>query len=143
MKVASPTKLLERLLHLELLSPGQVNQLTREEYEGDARRLGREFPGPGGACLWAADATVSPPQRLWEISGRNVPAIAFSPDSRSLALCFGNGELIVVDAADGHRTRRWKRPSGVQSLAFAPDGRHLAVPNANGVVSLLRLETYR
>jgi serine/threonine protein kinase len=99
--------------------------------------------GMGGLSLWAGDATVNPPRRVWDVPGRHVTAIAFSPDSKLLAVCFLNGEIIVQDTSDWRRTRQWHRPGGIQSLAFAPDGRHLAVANPNGIVSILRLETLR
>jgi serine/threonine-protein kinase len=131
---------------LQLPNAHQKNSLSLA-YSPDGKILVvagvAEPSGVGGVSLWACDATATPPRQLWDIPGRIVSAIAFSPDGKSLAVCFANGEIIVQDTTDWRRTRQWHRAKGVHSLEFAPDGRHLAVGDADGVVSLLRLESFR
>jgi WD40 repeat protein len=128
---------------LQLPNPHQKSTVCLE-YSPDGRILVvAGMAEPGGPSLWACDVSASPVRRLWDIPGRRVNAITFSPDGKCLAVACGNGEIIVADAADGRRLRQWHRPGGISSLEFAPDGRHLAAANANGSVSILRLETFQ
>src|SRR5262245_51956402 len=61
----------------------------------------------------------------------NVRAIAFSPDGRLLAACYGEpkdkGIVAVWDVAT--RQRRWTHIElvGIPALAFSPDGKRLAI----------------
>src|SRR5262245_8065394 len=63
----------------------------------------------------------------WSPMGSSpVWSLAFSPDSKTLAVGYGNGtvELIVVSSYRAHRTLSLS--SGVLALAFSPDGQTLA-----------------
>ena len=54
--------------------------------------------------------------------------VAVSPDDRQLYVaCNGNQEVLEIDAADLHVTRRFPTGKGPYNLAVSPDGRYVVV----------------
>lgn len=76
--------------------------------------------------------------RIWDVAtGRSVYelpihfkalAVAFSPDSKTVALGGENSEVVLCDVATGKPVRRLNKGNGnwARSLAFSPDGKFLA-----------------
>ncbi len=73
---------------------------------------------------------------VWDIENRTVAvsdpgpvaggAAQFSPDSRRVALCHADGDLLVYDLATGRPMRRWRMPTPGH-IAFRPDGAQMAI----------------
>ncbi|MFJ2559210.1 hypothetical protein ACIO2V_27275 [Streptomyces sp. NPDC087534] len=88
--------------------------------------------------------------RIWHLStgalhtahtspGESVRTVAFTPDSRTLAVVDikdGGDQVTLLDTATGH-TQRTIKPStpSTQSLAFSPDGHTLATASGSGTVN--------
>jgi WD40 repeat protein/transcriptional regulator with XRE-family HTH domain len=88
--------------------------------------------------------------RIWHLStgalhtahtspGESVRAVAFTPDSSTLAVVDikdGGDQVTLLDTASG-RTQRTIKPSTAStlSLAFSPDGHTLATASSSGVVN--------
>ncbi|SER12285.1 WD40 repeat [Streptomyces sp. yr375] len=70
--------------------------------------------------------------------GREVRALAFSPDGTRLAVGDSSGRVALWDGGVQHRTGVLTAgtPEAVTALAFAPDGRTLAVGGAHGALQL-------
>jgi Tol biopolymer transport system component len=120
----------------------------------------------GGACILAAAAvlsvvlTSSPGHAsspghtglvttghltatLADPGGRQVDAVAFSRDGRTLAAGDGDGSTYLWDVATGHPTATLADPgsSAVYAVAFSPDGRTLAAGDGNGSTYLWDVAT--
>ena len=67
------------------------------------------------------------------------PALAFAPDSQSLATASVRGQIVIWDVAAKTTQRTIELPGAVYGLAFDSTGRYLATANGNGTVYLLRL----
>jgi WD40 repeat protein len=67
-----------------------------------------------------------------------VYAVAFAPDSRTLAAGSGDGLVTLWDPATGRECGRLREPEGhpVADLAFSPDGKRLALLSASGDLTL-------
>jgi len=59
-------------------------------------------------------------------AGQEVRALAFSPDATRLAAGGTQGDVWLLDAADGSELACWPHTGWIETLAFSPDGRHLA-----------------
>ncbi|PAZ14101.1 hypothetical protein CLM62_21955 [Streptomyces sp. SA15] len=74
--------------------------------------------------------------------GRDVTALAFSPDGKRLAVGDESGRITLWDGDVGHRTgvltafADGNPPEAVAALAFSPDGRTLGVGGGNGTLQL-------
>ncbi|MGP4052921.1 WD40 repeat domain-containing protein [Streptomyces sp. 2A115] len=96
--------------------------------------------------------------RIWHLStgalhtahtspGESVRAVAFTPDSSTIAVVDikdGGDQVTLLDTATG-RTQRTIKPSTTStlSLAFSPDGYTLATASSSGVVSTWNRRTGR
>ena len=79
--------------------------------------------------------------RTWEIE--NVIGVAFSPDSKQLAVCLESGEVLLHDVASGKKQRRLpeRTVESAKCIAFAPDGDKLATAGNGGVIRLWDLRS--
>jgi WD40 repeat protein len=69
-----------------------------------------------------------------------ITSLAFSPDSKLIAVSAGGAEAVALyDAISGKRLRAWVFPGAVTAVDFGADSRHLFVGNGNGTVYVLRL----
>ncbi|MDB5349323.1 MAG: repeat-containing protein [Planctomycetota bacterium] len=74
---------------------------------------------------------------LWDLSAEravpfgggfsDVPAAAWSPDGKALAVGLGEGDVIVADFPAGDGATRIKFPGRIRLLSYSPDGRYLAI----------------
>jgi WD40 repeat protein len=127
------------------LPAGAVARLgtRRFRHEGDATSLAFSPDGKvlaagvsdGAVCLWEA-ATGKLLRRFDVGAAWQWPGIAFSPDSKRLAVAAGS-ELSLWDVATGARLFRhlrdvrFRSPCGLPIL-FSPDGKRLYLPAASG-----------
>ncbi|HEX8199935.1 MAG TPA: serine/threonine-protein kinase, partial [Isosphaeraceae bacterium] len=58
--------------------------------------------------------------------------LAFSPDSRQIAVCHPDGTISLTDLATGRAEGRWSGNGAVRAIAYRPDGRQLAVYKGDG-----------
>jgi WD40 repeat protein len=69
--------------------------------------------------------------------GREILALAFSPDGRLLAAGCADGSVRLIDTTTWRPAERWETPGTFpKGLAFSPDGKTLAVGTADGKVRL-------
>ncbi|VUC28464.1 unnamed protein product [Clonostachys rosea] len=92
--------------------------------------------GLHGACLW--DATTGKLQHTLEPEdGSQIKAIAFSPDSKTLASALSNKTVCLWDAATGKTQHTLEgHTSPVHTIAFSPDGRLIASGSSDEMVRL-------
>lgn len=78
---------------------------------------------PGSVTLW----DVSTRKRVWKhAEAGGVPAVAFSPDGKSLAIAVFANAARLLDGGTGRVVRTFAHPKEVRGVAFSPDGRLLA-----------------
>jgi WD40 repeat protein len=86
---------------------------------------------------------------VWEVATRQVrwsqrttggvPAVAFAPDGRTLAIAQYDNVAKVLAAAAGKEVRALRHPREVRNIAFSPDGKRLATACWDGVVRVWNL----
>ncbi|MCW3053702.1 MAG: hypothetical protein JWN14_2872 [Chthonomonadales bacterium] len=95
-----------------------------------------------------ADGTV----KIWDVRTSSIlhslPAdrswpylLAFSPDSKVLALFLGPGKAYLLDSSTGKRLRSLNHGSEPTSIAFSPDSTTLALGGADESISLWNYRT--
>jgi len=122
------------------------------ELKGHAACVRTLASGPGTDLL--ASASEDGVVKLWDekkgeclqTSSADVPteALAFSPDSRTLAAGMADGTVRVLDVPSLAAARQWtahRRP--VRELALSADGRWLATASADGTVAVWEWATGR
>lgn len=73
-----------------------------------------------------------------EIYLSTVHSLRFSPDSKTLAIGYGVGEIRLLDTATGNFTGRYRRHKDhVRDLRFSPDGTLIATSSWDNTVNLL------
>jgi len=96
----------------------------------------------GTIHLW--DTSSDKPKKVRHLPAENkaaaVKALAFSPDGRTLGVSYDDRTILLWNARDGTRLRRWEQLETATALAFAHDGRHFAWGLSDGTVLVLRLE---
>jgi WD40 repeat protein len=106
-------------------------------FSPDGRRLAVVTGKPDSKCaltVWDA-ATL---RRLWVVRDRpGIPAVAFAPDGKTLAIGGLNGEAKVFDSVEGRLRATYGGHGKVaRSVGFAPDGKLLAVGTYEGSIKL-------
>ncbi len=94
------------------------------------------FLAGGGARLGLWELGLSGARKIARLPVAEVQALAFSPDSKTLAVSFErSGTVILWDIVEGRQraTLQSDAPSCL-SIAFSPDGRYLAA-GANGLIA--------
>jgi WD40 repeat protein/DNA-binding SARP family transcriptional activator len=78
-----------------------------------------------GAFEW--EATTGRIVRGYPSGGIDLYGLALSPDGRTVALSFANGDVTLWDVASGEKLNQLSGHSGIAyGMAFSPDGRYLA-----------------
>jgi WD40 repeat protein len=104
----------------------------------DAHRLGKPYPPFFAAVFAAADPVDDAYQKVrFELGDKDAPealALAFSPDSKTVAVAGADGAVKLWDvsgdkAAVRHTLTDAKKP--LQALAYSPDGKMLAAGGAD------------
>ncbi len=127
-------------------SEGDIVTGTDPAFSPDGRVLATA--GGRTVILWNAAGPARPaqiPARPPEITvlpayPGGVSALLFSPDGRTLASGYDNGEVVLWDAADPARVTHIATLTGqagdITALSFSPDGHLLASANDDGTVAL-------
>jgi WD40 repeat protein len=113
---------------------------------------------PDGKWLAASSRGPNPKVLVWDLGARKqqavledhdrwfVDALAFSPDSKTLATGTSDGELTLWDPRTGKKLRAWNHTThpylwgGIDALAFSPDGTTLPLQGAGWAVILWDVE---
>jgi WD40 repeat protein len=106
-------------------------------YSTDGKTLASgENIGPGRVVLW--DATSGKRLRICDGHQKGVRALAFSPDSKTIASVGEDKAVRLWDVATGNEVRSFDLPKGsAYAVAFAPpEGKVLAAAGEDGVVRL-------
>src|SRR4029077_6213595 len=106
-------------------------------FSPDGGRLAVATGKPESKCaltVWDA-ATL---RRLWALRDRRaIPAVAFAPDGKTLAIGSFTGEAKVFNSVEGRLQATYGGHGKVaRAVAFAPDGRLLAVGSYEGFIKL-------
>ncbi|MEM7385791.1 MAG: hypothetical protein AAF514_12675, partial [Verrucomicrobiota bacterium] len=85
--------------------------------------------------LW--DMETGAEKHRWQFT-RRVEAVAFSPDSRRLAMGSRDGNALVVEVATGRTIGRMldHEEERIRHVAFSPDARHIVTSGDDGMVRL-------
>jgi len=88
----------------------------------------------GSLRIWdTATGAVRMEKKLWPYTA----AVAFSPDSKRVALAQANGPAQIFEIASGRKLYELQRPvGGSAALVFSPDGARIAAGDADTVVRL-------
>jgi len=88
----------------------------------------------GSVKLWGVDAAKE--QSTWTALGNEVAALAFSPDSETLAVAVDRA-VQLRDVRTGRLVTNLEGHAGqVKCLAFSPDGKYLASGHSDQTVWL-------
>jgi WD40 repeat protein len=90
-----------------------------------------------GSNVFTGEPIRRPKPMLIQSAYGSVDSIAFSPDGRSLASGWSNGNAVLWDVTTGHPTHIMKHHSSkITSLEYSPDGRFLASGSADQTIVL-------
>src|SRR5207302_1890363 len=100
--------------------PGDRHLILGTVIDGSAREASH--------ALWDLDA-----ERPLPFPGglKTVPAAAWSPDGRALAVGRPDGDVIVAGFPGGEEAARIRFPGRIRLLTYSADGRYLAVAGGN------------
>lgn len=95
-------------------------------------------PPEGGSGLSSPKGDVLPIKpRVLKVHDRIVAALAFSPDSKTLATTGIDGKVCLWQVATGARLLSWPaHEGGAYAVAFTPDGQLLATGGADHLIRL-------
>jgi WD40 repeat protein len=89
--------------------------------------------------VWEMATTVPVERSVLKGHTSPVVALAFVPDSQTLASAATDGHVILWRATDQVTAGEWHFPAAVNDLAVSPDGRYLAAATSKGAVYIVRL----
>lgn len=112
-----------------------VNDLA---FLGDGQRL--VFCGADG-CLRLAEIGRQGPERVLFQNTDWLNALAVLPAGERVAVSGDNGEIVLVQAADGRIVRQWSNGTAVTALACSPDGRLLAAGGEDGSTTVWEISS--
>jgi WD40 repeat protein len=85
----------------------------------------------GTITIWEVGVS----KRVWtHRAKKGIPAVAFAPDRKTLAIGGYDKVAKLLDATSGGEIRQWEHPSEVRDVAFSPDGKLLATACWDGNV---------
>ncbi len=110
------------------------------DFSHDGRLLAVGYGGRR-LVLWQIESEQA--SRLWERGTSDViNGLAFSPDSRLLALWTFSGKVLIYAVATGERLEGViQRGANIEMLHFTPDGQRLAVVSVDQTISFWDPET--
>ncbi len=114
--------------------PGHPSQVNSLAFSRDGRWLASA--GKREVLLW--DVSAAQPALVPLVANEAVRSLAFKPDSRTLAVGYADGRIVLWDI-ETRRPAEWApaaKDSQPNSLAFSPDGLWLAVGRADKTVAL-------
>lgn len=119
------------------LGQGPIERTVRAlDFSPDGSLLAAGAGDPnkeGTATIWR----VASRKPLWEHRDTNgIPAVAFAPDGKSLAIGGYGKTAKLLDVATGKVVMRWEHPGEVRGVAFSPDGKSLATACWDGNVRI-------
>jgi WD40 repeat protein len=128
-------------LKLRLMDSGEVRDLA---FSPDGKNLATT-----GVTLLKWNGSRPPDTRphttLWDVAtgerirlplDREVAAMIFSPDSKTLLTADVDRSIRLWDSIAGRELKRFQCPSGVRPLAFSPDGKLLALTGSKHDITL-------
>jgi WD40 repeat protein len=86
-------------------------------------------------CVTVWDVTTRRP-RFSHSAEHGLPDVAFSPDSKRLAVAGYDHTAKLFDIASGELRRSLRHPQEVRSVGFSPDGKTLATGSYDAIVRL-------
>lgn len=134
-KILATMDLHEGIILCEVSSGNRLAQLRGEGLTGPGSGYGSVVFSPDGRMLasgrgenlYCWNPLTQKMLRRAKVTGKSVSALAFSPDSSTLAAGAVDGSLLLWDAGTGREIRRLRdHGDAIQSIAFSPDGTTLA-----------------
>src|SRR5205807_1213252 len=110
-------------------------KVTNVVFSPDGKRLATAGAGEGNFVrIWdheTGQLLHTLRMSMWPFHG-----LAFSPDSRLLALATGSTEVPLYDVGTGAEAARLKGHAAMAAVAFSPDGKRLVCGGADRLIQV-------